>query len=60
MSATCINCGQPSEEGREVDLFLMKVFLCSQCEESECPEEVEIEWSDGSKGTYGPSEKGRR
>jgi len=56
----CINCGQPSEEGREVDMLVMKVFLCTQCEESEMPEEVDIEWSDGTSGTYRASEKGRR
>ena len=57
---SCINCGQPSEEGKEVDLLVIKGFLCLQCEESEMPEELEIEWADGTSGTYRASEKGRR
>jgi hypothetical protein len=60
MSGDCLNCGRPTDDGEEIDLLVMKGIICRDCREHEMPEEVEIEWDDGTSGVYGASEKGRK
>ena len=60
MSENCLNCGQPADDGEEVDFLVVKGIICRDCCEHEMPEELEIEWDDGTSGVYGASEKGRR